>query len=203
MSGAGVRFGWLTTAVPNPPPARGMVFVLRGQGAVFSRGSGRLCDRLRAAGVWAEDLRCVGDAWAVREVLRRRAGGERVGPVAFVGHSRGGRRALVAARRLGALGVPVDLVVCLDVAFPPAVPGTVRRAVHLFQGGWRAYPARPLRAEFEALTVVENIDWRSAGSPVGGRGLHHLNVTADPTVGAWVAGQVLAACGAADGPAPG
>jgi hypothetical protein len=89
----GVRLGWVSARVPNPgvDHARGRVFLLRGNGVVFSRGFGALCAALRRAGVWAEDLRCVGDRWACRRLLAdRRAGGLR-GPVVFVGHSCGGR----------------------------------------------------------------------------------------------------------------
>src|SRR5262245_61335819 len=92
------RLGWLTAGRHNPEPKDtvGPAFLLRGQGAVFSRGFGKICGRLRAAGVWTEDLRCVGDRWACRHILANRA--DR--PVILVGHSRGGRRAIAAARCL-------------------------------------------------------------------------------------------------------
>lgn len=204
---AAARLGWATAAVPNPPAeeARATAYLFRGNGTVFSRGFGRLCDRLRAAGVWAEDLRCVGDRWACRHLTAHRAAGRLAGPVALVGHSRGGRRALAAAARLGRAGMTVELVVCVDVAFPPPVPGNVRRAVHLYRTGWRAYPARPLRLATGAGGRVENIDLDAAGSPVPGPGLHHLNITAHPALLAWVAGQIEGLSRAADSgrPAPG
>ena len=192
------RLGWATTTVPNPPPtdAWAAAYLLRGNGAVFSPGFGRLCDRLRAAGVWAEDLRCVGDRWACHHLAGQRAAGLLTGPVALVGHSRGGRRALAAAAWLGRIGVAVDLVVCVDVAFPPPVPGNVRRAVHLYRSGWRVYPARPLRPAPGAGGRVENIDLDAPGSPVPGRGLHHLNIMWCPAIRAWVAGQIEGLAGA-------
>jgi hypothetical protein len=51
----GVRLGWATARMPNPDVdrARGRVFLLRGNGVVFSRGFGDLCAALRRAGVWA------------------------------------------------------------------------------------------------------------------------------------------------------
>src|SRR4051812_48520433 len=92
----GVRLGWVTTSVPNPPleTARGRAYVLRGQAMVFSRGFGVLCDRLREAGVWAEDLRCVGDLWVRRHILADHRAGRLRGPLILVGHSCGGRYAL-------------------------------------------------------------------------------------------------------------
>jgi len=156
----------------------------------LSPGFGRLCDRLRTARVWAEDLWGIGDRWVCRHLLAERAAGRLAGPVALVGQSRGGRRALVAAARLGQAGVTVDLVVCVDVAFPPPVPVGVRRAVHLFRSRWRAYPARPLRSAAGAIGRVENVDLDAPGSPVSGRGLHHLNITACAALQVWISGQI-------------
>jgi len=187
--------------VPNPQlaDARAAAYLFRGIGAVFSPGFGLLCDRLRMAGVWAEDLRCVGDRWACRHLLAERAAGRLTGPVALVGHSRGGRRALVAATWLGRAGVVVDLLVCVDVAFPPPVPGNVRRAVHLYRSRWRAYPARPLRSSSGAGVRIENIDLDSPGSPVPGWGLHHLNITGCAVLQTWVVEQIEALISVAGG----
>jgi predicted alpha/beta-hydrolase family hydrolase len=130
----GVRLGWASARVPNPDVdhARGRAFLLRGNGVLFSRGFGALCAALRRAGVWAEDLRCVGDRWACRRLIADRRTGRLRGPVILVGHSCGGRYALFAAHRLQAAGVAVDLIVCLDVALPPEVPANVKRALNLY-----------------------------------------------------------------------
>src|SRR5262249_7093810 len=106
-----VRLGWATAGVPNPNPAQavGHAFLLRGNGAIFSRGFGRICGTLRQAGLWAEDLRCVGDRWLCRHLVREHRAGRLRGPVIFIGHSCGGRYALFASRRLEPLGVAVEL----------------------------------------------------------------------------------------------
>ena len=192
------RLGWATASHPNPEPqsARGRVFLLRGNGAVFSRGFGRLCDRFRAAGFRAEDLRCTGDSAACCELLAARERGELSGPVVFVGHSRGGRRTLAAAQRLEPAGVVVDLLVCVDVAFPPPAPGNVRHAVHLYRSRLRLYPARPLRAAPGSSAVIENINLDGPDPPFPGRGLHHLNITASEAVHDWIircVGEVIGA----------
>jgi hypothetical protein len=64
-----VRLGWATAWERNPPieQARGRVYLLRGNAILFSHGFGRMCRLFRQAGLWADDLRCVGDRW-----LRRR-----------------------------------------------------------------------------------------------------------------------------------
>lgn len=193
-----VRLGWATcrTANPDPVNARGRVFLLRGQAIVFSGGFGVLCDALRRQGIWAEDLRCVGDLWARRRLLAD----QRSGPVVFVGHSCGGRHALHAARALQPAGVTVDLVVGLDVAFPPLVTGNVKRAVNLYLGGRRIYPAGLFRAEPGSTTRIENIDLRTAHSPVSVRWLQHLTITNSAAVQAYVLGRILEAIATAQKP---
>jgi pimeloyl-ACP methyl ester carboxylesterase len=187
------RLGWLTTTVANPQPeeARGIAFLLRGQAAVFSRSFGILCDRLRNAGVRAEDCRCTGDRWACQHVRAERIAGRTAQPIIFIGHSRGGRRALVAASRLAESGVAVDLLICVDVAFAPPVPANVRTAIHLYRSRRRLYPARPLVRADGSETVIENIDLDAPDSPVSPIGLHHLNITAAQPVGDWIVDRII------------
>jgi hypothetical protein len=188
-----VRLGWATSKTPNPDPscARGRVFLLRGNAIIFSGGFGGLCSALRRCGVWAEDFRCVGDLWACRQLAAEKRAGRLRGPIVFVGHSCGGRYALYGARALQRAGVTVDLVIGLDVAFPPLVPGNVKRAINLYFGGWRIYPAGRFQAEPGAGTRVENIDLNGIDSPVATHGLHHLNLTTSADVQAYVLQRVL------------
>ena len=114
----GVRLGWATARTSNPDPggALGRVYLLRGNAVIFSRGFGIICDRLRRAGLWAEDLRCVGDRWIRRTLVADQQAGRLNGPVILVGHSCGGRSALFTAQELARRNIPVDLLVCIDVA---------------------------------------------------------------------------------------
>jgi hypothetical protein len=183
-----VRLGWATTKTTNPDLAcaTGRVFLLRGKALVFSTGFGALCNDLRQHGVWAEDLRCIGDWWARRHLAAEKQAGTLRGPIVFVGHSCGGRYSLYGAEALRRAGIAVDLVICLDVAFPPLVPSNVKRALNLYLGGCRLYPAARLRAEPGAETHIENIDLRAADSPIPAHGLHHLNITSCSNLQAFV-----------------
>jgi pimeloyl-ACP methyl ester carboxylesterase len=187
----GARLSWATTSVTNPPldQARGRAFLLRGNAIIFSRGFGLLCDDLRRAGFWAEDLRCIGDRWACRQLLRQSA----PTPIILVGHSCGGRYALHAAARLAQHDVPVDLLVCIDVAFPPMVPGNVRRAINLFRTQRRLYPAGVLRPAPGSPALLENFDLDAPDAPLVPDGLHHLNITASPAVRSFVLARALEA----------
>ncbi len=192
-----VRLGWLTAKAPNPEErlAKGRVYVLRGQGIIFSRGFGTICGQLRRAGWWAEDLRCVGTLWLRRHLRRLHQIGGLQGPVVLVGHSCGGRSALDAASWLHQFGVPIRLLVCVDVAIAQPVPGNVQEAVHLFRSRRRLYPARALQAAPSAQTVIQNIDLDAPDSPLEPAWLNHFNITASPAVQAWILQRILATGG--------
>src|SRR5205823_4651072 len=100
--------------LPRPGGARGRVYLIRGQGWVFSGGWAALRERLRDAGLEAEDLSDHAGGRAADEVLADQGAGRLAGPVVLVGHSRGGRQALAAAERLGRAGIPVDLLLTVD-----------------------------------------------------------------------------------------
>jgi hypothetical protein len=192
-----VRLGWATARQRNPEPARakGRVYFLRGQGLVFSRGFGGMCAALRRAGWWAEDLRCVGDLWLRRHLEHEHQAGRLHGSVVLVGHSCGGRSALHVARYLEPLGIAIRLIICVDVAFPCPVAANVAHAVHLYRSRLRLYPAGLLQGAAGSRTVIENVDLDAADAPLHERWLHHLNITARPSVQGWILGRVLATLG--------
>jgi hypothetical protein len=191
----GVRLGWATARTPNPEPekALGRAYLLRGNAVIFSRGFGAICDRLRQAGLWAEDLRCVGDRWVRRSLIAGQQAGRLRGPLILVGHSCGGRYALFTARELARRNISIDLLVCIDVAIPFPVAGNVRQAVHLYRSRRRIYPARPLRAAPGSAARVLNLDLDAPSSPIAPRGLHHLNITGNLALQDWVVKRVLEA----------
>jgi pimeloyl-ACP methyl ester carboxylesterase len=193
----GVRLGWVTARTPNPDPgeAVGRVYLLRGNAVIFSRGFGTICDRLRRVGLWAEDLRCVGDRWVRRSLIADQLAGRLQGPVILVGHSCGGRYALFTAQQLARRHIPIELLVCIDVAIPFAVPANVREAVHLYRSQRRIYPARPLRAAPGSAARIRNLDLDAPDSLIVAPGLHHLNITASLEVQDWVVGRVLETVG--------
>jgi thioesterase domain-containing protein len=137
----------------------------------------------------------VGDRWLCRHLVREHRAGRLRGPVILIGHSCGGRYALFASRRLEPPGVAVELLVCVDVAWPFDVSGNMRRAIHLYRTRRRLYLARPLRLA-PGSAAVENLDLDTPGSPIAARGLHHLNITAAPAVQSYLIGQVLLAVAA-------
>jgi len=162
------------------PTVQGRVYVLRGQGFVFSGGLGTVAQRLQQSGVRTSDLSDWGAGGAVNEIVADRKQGTFRGPLVFVGHSRGGRQALGAAAALAQHGITVDLVVVVDAMAVPQVPGNVRRAVNLYLTQGRVYPAAPLQPTPGAATTIENIALDVAGSPIDAGGANHLSVDDNP-----------------------
>jgi hypothetical protein len=195
----GVRLGWATVSTPNPANAIGRAYFLRGQCAVFSRGFGVLCNQLRHAGLWTEDLRCVGDRWVRKHLLADHQAGRLRGPLILGGHSCGGRYALFTAQQLARHGINVDLLICVDIAAPYDVAANVRHAVHIYRSRRRIYPARPLRPAAGSTARITNLDLDAGESPISPAWLHHLNITTSAGVQKWILGQIFEAVASSQG----
>ncbi|MFT3881007.1 MAG: alpha/beta hydrolase [Gemmatales bacterium] len=182
------RMGWLTTTVTNPslPAAHGLAYLFRGNGTIFTPGYGRLTDQLRGQGLWAEDLTCNGLSWAMRHVTKNH--GSR--PIILIGHSCGGRRCLRLATLLESVGISIDLLICIDVAFTQPVPTNVRKAIHLYRSQWRFYPARPLIPATGIASLIENIDLDQPHAPFPGTWLNHFNITGNEALQRWIINEV-------------
>lgn len=182
------RMGWITTSVANPSlcNARGVAYLFRGNGTIFTPGFGRLTDQLRNQGLWAEDMTCNGLTWARQQIIKVRS--DR--PLILIGHSCGGRSCLKLAALLEAVGVTIDLLICIDVAFASAVPVNVRRAIHLYRSSWRLYPSRPLVPCFGNVSHIDNIDLDQPSAPFPGTGLNHFNITGSQVLQEWITGEV-------------
>jgi alpha/beta superfamily hydrolase len=121
---------------PVPPLAqgpRGRVVVLRGLLNIFSTGMTQLTLKLREAGYDAT----VHNHAEWRGLADRAAAAALAGtlprPLAVAGHSFGADDAIQLAGRLGAAGVPVDLLVTFDPAWVLAVPRGPRRVLNFHQ----------------------------------------------------------------------
>jgi thioesterase domain-containing protein len=183
----------------NPDGSAGRVYLIRGQGWAFSGGWRVLRDRLRRAGVRADDISDLSADWVVRDILEDHRAGQLAGPIVLVGHSRGGRQALFAAERLAREGVNIDLILTVDVAIPPPVPAGVSRAVNLYLARQRFYPARPLKPARDSGTIIENIALDMADSPVDARGRNHLTITDSPEVQDYLFRSILKVIRGRDG----
>ena len=105
-------------------------------------------------------------------------------PLILVGYSMGGYSVIQLSRELGTAGIPVDLLVALDPAFPPPVPANVARAVDLYQtqAGFKGGPVQA-DAGFRGELVVRNLGHLP--------GVEHRNFPIYPDVRREVVARVL------------
>jgi len=168
------------------------VYLLRGLMNVFSLGMDELAAKIRAQGIVAtvhnySEFEALAD-----EAARNYKAGEE-GPIIIVGHSLGADAAVYMADRLGALGVPVKLVVPFDPVDPTAAGSNIARVVNLYisDGVGRSVSRGP---GFRG--VLENIDLK------GRTDVGHISIDKSSRLHELVLGYVLAAVHSAGHGAP-
>ena len=168
------------------------VYLLRGLMNVFSLGMDELAAKIRAQGIVATvhnhaDYEALAD-----EAARNYKAGEE-GPIIIIGHSLGADAAVQMADRLGALGVPVKLVVPFDPVNPTTAGANIARVVNLYisNGVGRSVARGP---GFHG--VLENIDLKSHVD------LGHMSIDKSSQLQQQVLGYVLAAVGSEHHGAP-
>ena len=114
------------------PSLRGRAYLVRGLlGAIFSRGMNGLADQLSQDGVAADTYdfpSCDSVAEAAAKDYHTAPA-----PIVLIGHSMGGRCALLVADKLRNDQIPVSLLVTVDpVHGSPGVPPNVERFINIF-----------------------------------------------------------------------
>jgi thioesterase domain-containing protein len=159
------------------------VYLLRGLMNVFSLGMDELAAKIRAAGIVATVHNHTEFEELADEAARNYQAGEE-GPIIIIGHSLGADAAVHMANRLGALGVPVKLVVPFDPVDPTTAGANIARVVNLYiSNGVGRSVARG--AGFHG--VLENIDLK------GRVDLGHISIDKSSQLQQQVLGYVLAA----------
>jgi pimeloyl-ACP methyl ester carboxylesterase len=159
------------------------VYLLRGLMNVFSLGMDELAAKIRAQGIVATvhnhaEFEELADAAA-----RNYKAGEE-GPIIIIGHSLGADAAVHMANRLGALGVPVKLVVPFDPVDPTTAGANIARVVNLYISNG---VGRSVSRGQGFRGVLENIDLK------GRVDLGHMSIDKSSQLQQQVLGYVLAA----------
>jgi pimeloyl-ACP methyl ester carboxylesterase len=169
------------------------VYLLRGLMNVFSLGMDELAAKIRAQGIVATVHNHADYEELADEAARNYKAGEE-GAIIIIGHSLGADAAVHMANRLGALGVPVKLVVPFDPVNPTTAGANIARVVNLYiSNGVGRSVARG--AGFRG--VLENIDLK------GRVDLGHMSIDKSSQLQQQVLGYVLGAVGSErhEGPA--
>jgi hypothetical protein len=119
-------------AQPVPIVPRGRAYVFRGAlGPIFSTGMDRLTEKIEQAGITAKTYEftlCeLVASWAADDYEKDPQ------PIILIGHSMGGRCAVIFSEKLKAKGIPVSLAISIDPAhMTPDVPDNVERYINIF-----------------------------------------------------------------------
>jgi hypothetical protein len=126
------RVATAPAADPAPIVPRGRVYLFRGAlGPIFSTGMDRLAEKIVRAGLPADTYEfTICPLIASRAIDKYR---EDPQPIILIGHSMGGRCAVLFSEKLQEEGIPVSLVVSIDPAhLTPSVPTNVERFINIF-----------------------------------------------------------------------
>ena len=148
-------------AEPSPMLPRGRAYLFRGaMGLIFSRGMDRLTEKIERAGITAnvyEFTVCDLVAGAAIETYKQDPA-----PIILIGHSMGGRCALLFSEKLRDEGIPVSLVVTVDPAhLSPDVPLNVERFINIFLskdvlGGGDIKPTQGFRGHYASYDLAQH-----------------------------------------------
>jgi pimeloyl-ACP methyl ester carboxylesterase len=148
-------------AEPVPIPPRGRAYLFRGaMGLIFSRGMDSLTEKIVRAGISADVYEftvCDLVAGAAIETYKQDPA-----PIILIGHSMGGRCALLFSEKLRDEGIPVSLVVSIDPAhLSPSVPLNVERFINIFLskdvlGGGDIKPTQGFKGHYASYDMAQH-----------------------------------------------
>ncbi len=189
--------GQCAHAASRTPQRRGKVIVIRGAFTVFSLGLNELGDKLARYGL---DVEVIADVSAGRETAKLVSAYRRnpnLGPIVFIGHSRGAQLAPDQARTLQQYKVPVDLIVMVDNVHPTTIPSNVKRCVNLYQSNTLGVlDGEPAKVD-SRYTELVNRDIDQLKSRSRGGMINHFNIDSSPWIHDLVVAEVLKVCPAA------
>lgn len=149
---------WPGSALAQPQPATGKVYVFRGMGGrLASLEMDYLSDKIVASGIESETYNHLNWSGPADEAIARYKRNPQ--PIMAMGHSAGGDAALAFAWKLKNAGVPVSLVVAFDpTRKAPTVPNNVDRFINIYQslnffGGGYVRQAPDFRGHFSTVDL--------------------------------------------------
>lgn len=150
-----------TAAEPSPIPSRARVYVFRGAlGPIFSRGMDNLTEKIQRAGIRADVYEFTICSFIASAAIKDYR--EDPAPIVLIGHSMGGRCALLFAETMQEEGFPVSLVVTIDPAhLSPDVPLNVEHFINIFLskdvlGGGDIKPKQGFRGSYASYDLAQH-----------------------------------------------
>ena len=190
------KMEWIQTA--STEPRAGKVYLIRGLIGVFSGGIDTLTEKIDKEGinahVFQEDQKDI-IAAKLAETYKNSADHE---PIILIGHSLGADDAILAARALDKVGVPVDVLVTIDATRPTKVPGNVRVCYNYYQpsilDGTGILRGIPLETEPEFHGEMHQFNVREDRKDLLEWDTNHVNIDKNSKIHADIIAKIMPVC---------
>jgi hypothetical protein len=176
----------------------GSVYLVRGWMGIFSGGMDRLGDEIDQSGVSAhvyQHDQCAELAKTMAERYRNSPNHE---PICMIGHSFGSDDALIIARELEKVNVPVDLIITMDAVNETVVPKNVKLCINYWQpgifGSSNFLRGIPLDQEPGGTGKVINVNLFTDGKDLREATTNHINIDEAPKLHKAIIEHVLTTC---------
>lgn len=183
-----------TTALANNGQGpRGKVVIIRGAFTVFSLGLNDLGEKLREYGYDVDVVADISASRVTSKIISDYQRNPNLGPLVFIGHSRGAELGPKQARTLQKYGIPVKLVVMVDGCHKASIPANVERCVNLYHNNaFGVLHGVPTHAEGRNTQLL-NVDINQLESRHRGGSINHFNIDSSDWIHELVISEVIKA----------
>lgn len=179
-------------------PRVGNVYLMRGWGGMFSSGIDQMGDLLREKDVSAWVFQHSQCQELASMMAQRYKGVPDPEPICMIGHSFGSDDALIIARELDKVNVPVDLIVTLDPVDQKSVPKNVKLCINYWMPGMfigtNFLRGIPLQQEPGGTGRVVNINLMEEGKELRDAFTNHISIDKAPKLHDAIVQHVLKTC---------
>jgi len=176
----------------------GKVYLIRGLIGVFSGGIDTLTEKIDKEGinahVFQEDQKDL-IAQKLADTYKNSVDHE---PIILIGHSLGADDAILAARALDKVGVPVDVLVTIDATRPTKVPGNVRVCYNYYQpsvfDGTGILRGIPIETEPEFKGEMHQFNVREDRKDLLEWDTNHVNIDKNSKIHADIIAKIMPVC---------
>jgi hypothetical protein len=187
----GGSIGWAGNAIPQ---RHGKVVVIRGAFTVFSLGLNELGEKLAKYGLDVEVIADISSDATTSKLIDEYRRRPDMGPIIFVGHSRGAELGPREAAELQTHKIPVKLIVMVDAVHPVTIPANVERCVNLYHNSSIGFIHGVAAKAKSRKTQLRNIDIDRLPSRDEAGSINHFNIDASPWIHDLVIKEVLDVC---------
>ncbi len=176
----------------------GTTYLVRGWMGIFSGGMDRLSEEIGQAGVNARIYQHDQCAELAKTMVERYRSSNAREPICMIGHSFGSDDALIIARELDKVGVPVDLIITMDAVNETVVPKNVKLCVNYWQpgifGSSNFLRGIPLTQEPGSAGKLYNVNLFEEGKDLREPTTNHINIDEAPKLHKAIIEHVLKTC---------